>query len=172
MGQSMPTSQWDGISPFEPSPRWARSKTLLWVGCVFSVFHTSPDQRRALAVMPIAFQLRWWLWLESKVGKFTGQKMKRHPVSKVILLERHESLSRCQPFHPTEDQRWMPFHSQVRAGSVCSRALWFSCDEACDLWGEISEIKKVKNMVSISQGVSGDCHWLLLVLEVMCTGLS
>lgn len=31
--------------------------------------------------------------------------------------ERREPLSRCQPFHPTEDGRLMSFHSQVRAGS-------------------------------------------------------
>lgn len=108
-----------------------------------------------------------------KGGKVHGTEYEKTPCEQShSAWERYESLSRCQPFHPTEDQRWMLFHSQVRAGIVCTRARWFSCDEACDLWGEISEIKKVKNMDSIFKGVSGDCHWLMLVLEVMYRGLS
>lgn len=125
----------------------------------------------------------WWLCLlhfsygddfdwNQRWESSLDRKWKGNLWAKPFCLREAWIFIQCQPFHPTEDQRWMPFHSQVRAGSACSRALWFSCDEARDLWGEISEIKKVKNMVSISQGVSDDCHWLLLVLEVMCTGLS
>lgn len=59
VGQSMPISQWNGMSLFlGPFPSWARSKTSLCVGCVSAIFHTSPDQRGVFVLMPIAFQLR------------------------------------------------------------------------------------------------------------------
>lgn len=72
--------------------------------------------------------------------------------------ERYESLSRCQHFHPTEGWRSMAFHSQVRAGSGVSRALWFSSDAACGLLGEISEIEKVKDMGLFTKSSGDGCH--------------
>lgn len=87
--------------------------------------------------------------------KFTGQKMKRHPVSKVILPERGMNLyPGANLIIPLKIRGGCHFiHRQEQGLCVVG-----PCDFPVTKPVTFEEIKKVKNMDSIFQGLSGDCH--------------
>ena len=94
VGQREPISQRNVTSPCRgPSPRWASSKTLLsWF--VSPVFHTSPDQRRGWVggLCAYCLSVKGGTLIRITGGRVQGRKMKRHPVSQVLLLERGMNL--------------------------------------------------------------------------------
>lgn len=118
VGQSMPISQWNGMSLFlGPFPSWARSKTSLSWLC-FRYLSYQSWSKAGVCTYAYCISVKVTTLNGMKGGKVHGiENEKAHAVSNHSTWERHESLSRCQPFHPTEDWRWMSFHSQVGAGS-------------------------------------------------------
>ena len=157
---------------FRPSSRWVRYKALLPDSCFLYLSYQSWS-KGGIGGYAYCISVKVMTLIGIKGGNVHGiENEKASCEQSHSAWERCESLSRSQPVHLPEDQGWMSFHSQVRARNVCSRVLWFSSDEDCDLLGEISRRWRMKNMGSLSQGSSGGCHWLLLVLEIMCRDLS